>query len=154
MEFIIFLSRIDKEIIKLIQRNGYSIEENTALCLIDKKFIGFHKKNEKSIVICTKNAKKLGNYKKNSNLNNNENHKTSLYLKRALRHEATHMAQSCNNEEITGVIKDIEKKINKSKLRALESSVKLSGKYLREIEAYVLEDKPKEVRKAIEKYCL
>tara|TARA_Y100000589_G_scaffold331668_1_gene386268 strand:- start:1737 stop:2201 length:465 start_codon:yes stop_codon:yes gene_type:complete len=154
MEFIIFLSKIDKDIVELIKKANYSIEENTSLCLIDKKFMGFHKKIDRSIVICTKNAKEMGNYKKNKPLGNSDNHKTHLYLKRALRHEATHIAQSCNDDKILGDIKNIEKKINKTKLKALESSVKISGNHLKEVEAYILEDKPKEVKKAIEKYCL
>jgi len=54
MEFIIFLSKIDREIIDLIKKNNYSIEENAPLCLIDKKFIGFHKKIEKKKVIIKK----------------------------------------------------------------------------------------------------
>ena len=63
MEFILFLSKIDKDIIELINKSNNSIEENTELCLIDKKFVGFYKKREKIIVICTENAKKLGGYK-------------------------------------------------------------------------------------------
>ena len=47
MEFILFLSKIDKEIIGLINKSNHSIEENTALCLIDKKYVGFFKKSEK-----------------------------------------------------------------------------------------------------------
>ena len=154
MEFIIFLSKIDKEIVELIYKANYLLEENTALCLLDKKFIGFHKKKEKIIVICTNNAKNVGNYKKKKNIDNNQNHKTRLYIRRALRHEATHLVQSCNNDKPTGFIKDINKKIHKSKLGALRSSVDISGDLLREVEAYVMEDKPKEVKKAIKKYCL
>ena len=46
MEFILFLSKIDKEIIELINKSNHSIEENTSLCLIDKKYVGFYKKRE------------------------------------------------------------------------------------------------------------
>ena len=152
MEFIIFLSKVDREIIELIKKANYSIEENAPLCLIDKKFIGFHKKFEKSIVICTNNAKKISNYRKIKK-NNNDNHKTKLYIRRGLRHEATHMAQSCNNDNVTGLIKNLDQKIHKNKLNALNSSVKISGNFKKEVEAYVLEDKPKMVKKAIEKYC-
>ena len=80
MEFILFLNKIDKEIIELINKSNHSIEENTALCLIDKKFVGFYKKKEKTIVICTNNAKKLGGYRKEKRDNN---HKTNLYIRRA-----------------------------------------------------------------------
>ena len=79
MEFIIFLSKIDKEIIELIKKANYSIEENTPLCLIDKRFIGFHKKIEKSIVICTNNAKKISNYRKIKK-NNNDNHLSLIHI--------------------------------------------------------------------------
>ena len=104
MEFILFLSKIDKEIIELINKSNNSIEENTALCLIDKKFVGFYKRREKAIVICTENAKKSGGYKKGKNY---DNHKTNLYIRRALRHEATHLVQSCNNNKPTGTVKNI-----------------------------------------------
>ena len=154
MEFILFMSQIDKEIIELVKSANYSIEENTTLCLIGNQFVGFHKKKEREIIICTENAKKLGHYKENINIKNNENHKTKLYLRRALRHEATHLAQGCNDNSPTEIIKDIDKKIHPSKLRALRDSVKISGNMRKEIEAYVMEDKPFKVKKAIEKYCL
>ena len=104
MEFILFLSKIDKEIIELINKSNHSIEENTALCLIDKKYVGFFNRREKAIVICTKNAKKLGGYRKNKQ---SDNHKTNIYIRRALRHEATHLVQSCNNNKPTGIIKNL-----------------------------------------------
>ena len=147
-----FLGKLDKEILELIKKVNYSIEENAPICLMDKKFIGFHEKNQKKIVICTENAKKIGNYRKDSN-NNNENHKTKLYLRRALRHEATHLAQACNNGQPTEIIKNLEKKIHKNKLDILKSSVQISGDLQKEVEAYVMEDKPKLVIKAIQKYC-
>ena len=151
MEFILFLSKIDKEIIELINKSNHSIEENTALCLIDKKYVGFFKRREKAIVICTKNAKKLGGYREGKRY---DNHKTNIYIRRALRHEATHLVQSCNNNKPTGVIKNIEDKIHKRKLRALNSSVQLSGNYRKELEAYVMEDKPRKVKEILKSYCL
>ena len=155
MEFILFLTKVDKEIIELINKANHSIEENTALCLIDKKFVGFYKRIEKSIVICTNNAKRLGGYRKIKNIkNNNENNKTKLYVRRALRHEATHLAQFCNGNKPIGTIKNIEEKIHKNKSKALNLSVKVSGNYRKELEAYVMEDRPKIVKKVIQKYCL
>ena len=151
MEFILFLSKIDKEIIELINKSNHSIEENTALCLLDKKFVGFYKRREKAIVICTKNAKKLGGYRKDKRY---DNHKTNIYIRRALRHEATHLVQSCNKDKITGVIKNIEDKIHARKLKALNSSVQISGNYEKELEAYVMEDKPRKVKEILKTYCL
>ena len=151
MEFILFLSKIDREIIALINKANHSIEENTSLCHINKKFVGFFKRREKSIIICTENAKKLGGYREKKNY---DNHKTRLYIRRALRHEVTHLIQSCNNNKITGDIKNIEDKIHKTKLKALNSSVQLSGNYNKELEAYVMEDKPRKVKEMLKKYCL
>ena len=151
MEFILFLNKIDKEIIELINKSNHSIEENTALCLIDKKFVGFYKKREKTIVICTQNAKRLGGYREN---NRYDNHKTNLYIRRALRHETTHLVQSCNDNKPTGVIKNIEDKIHVGKLKALKSSVIISGNIDKELEAYVMEDKPRKVKEILKSYCL
>ena len=151
MEFILFLSKIDKEIIELIKKTNNSIEENTSLCFIDKKFVGFYKRYEKEIVICTNNAKRLGRYTNNKN---DDNHKTKIYIRRALRHEATHLAQSCNNGKPTGTIKNIQEKIHKGKLKALKNSVRISGNYEKELEAYVMEDKPRKVKEIIKNYCL
>tara|TARA_Y100001978_G_scaffold67166_1_gene60369 strand:+ start:58 stop:525 length:468 start_codon:yes stop_codon:yes gene_type:complete len=155
MEFIIFLSKLDKEIIELVKKANYSIEENSPICLINKKYIGFHNRTEKLIVICTENAKKITNFRSNQLLNKNDNHKTGLYIKKALRHEATHMIQSCNNNKIIGNIEDIKKRLNKNKFKALKSSMEISGSNLnREFEAYIMEDRPRKVIKAIKKYCL
>ena len=151
MEFILFLSKIDKEIIELINKSNHSIEENTALCLIDKKYVGFFKKGEKTIVICTENAKKIGGYREDERY---DNHKTNIYIRRALRHEATHLVQSCNNNKPTGIIKNIEDKLHHTKLKALNSSVQISGNYDKELEAYVMEDKPRIVKKILKSYCL
>ena len=151
MEFILFLSKIDKEIIELINKSNHTIEENTALCLIDKKYVGFFKRGEKAIVICTENAKQKGSYKEDERY---DNHKTNIYIRRALRHEATHLVQSCNNNKPTGVIKNIEDRIHEGKLKALNSSVQLSGNYEKELEAYVMEDKPRKVKEILKSYCL
>ena len=155
MEFIIFLGKLDKEIIELVRKANYSIEENHPICQTNKQYIGFHNRTEKLIVICTENAKKITNFRSKKLLNKNDNHKTALYIKKALRHEATHMIQSCNNNKIIGNIEDIKKRLNKNKFKALNLSMIISGSNLnREIEAYLMEDKPRKVLKAIKKYCL
>ena len=151
MEFILFLSKLDMEIVELINKSNNSIEENTSLCHLDEKFVGFYKRKERSIVICTENAKKLGGYRKNKYY---DNHKTNIYIRRALRHEATHLVQSCNNNKPTGIIKNIEDKLHVAKLKALNSSVKISGNYEKELEAYVMEDKPRILKKILKSYCL
>ena len=109
------------------------------------------KRKEKAIIICTENAKKLGGYRKSKSY---DNHKTDLYIRRALRHETTHLVQSCNNNKPTGVIKNIEDKIHEAKLKALNSSVQISGNYYKELEAYVMEEKPRKVKEILKSYCL
>ena len=157
MEFIIFLSKLDKEIIELVREANYSIEENSPICKNNKKYMGFHNKIEKLIVICTENAKETTNFRGKQLLknNNNNNHRTKLYIQKALRHEATHLIQSCNNNKTIGNIEDIKKRLNKNKIKSLKSSMMISGSDLnREFEAYLMEDKPRKVIKAIKKYCL
>tara|TARA_Y100001978_G_scaffold167483_1_gene155596 strand:- start:72 stop:539 length:468 start_codon:yes stop_codon:yes gene_type:complete len=155
MELIIFLNKLDKEIVELVGKANYSIEENSPICLTNNNYMGFHNSSEKLIVICTENAKKITNFKEKKLLNKNDNHKTKLYIKKALRHEATHMIQSCNNNKIIGNIEDIKKRLNKNKIKALKSSMLISGSKLnKEFEAYLMEDKPRKVIKAIKKYCL
>ena len=91
----------------------------------------------------------MGNFKNSNISNNNDNHKTKLYIRRALRHEATHIVQACNNNKIFNNLKEIKKKINKGKENAIKTSVRISGNLNKEVEAYFMEDKPRRVRKAI-----
>ena len=86
---------------------------------------------------------------------NKDNFKTKLAIRKALRHEATHAIQKCNNNKIVGDIKNLEGKLHQSKRKALEfSTSNFSGTYEKEIEAYIFEDKPKKVKKMLTKYCL
>ena len=155
MEFIIFLSKIDKEILGLLMKANYVIEENKVECLLNENIKGLHNFEENKIIICTENAKKKTNYKNNKQKPNKDNFKTELAIRKALRHEATHVIQKCNDNKIVGEINKLESKLNKSKRKALEfSTSNFSGTYEKEVEAYVLEDKPKKVKKLIKKYCL
>tara|TARA_Y100001970_G_C14254327_1_gene874089 strand:- start:189 stop:653 length:465 start_codon:yes stop_codon:yes gene_type:complete len=154
MEFIIFLSKIDLEILKNIRMANYNIEENTPLCLIDKSYFGFLKKGTKTIVICTENAKLMGGYNfKKKNINEDQ-FKTKLYIRKALRHESTHVAQQCNNNKPLNIKGINNKEVTDTKKLALRNSLKFGGNRSKEIEAYILQDKPKLVLKAIKKYCL
>jgi len=155
MEFIIFLSKLDKEILELIVKANYIIEENKIECLLNKEIAGLHNLKENKIIICTDNAKRKTNYREAKFNTNNDNFKTKKAIRKALRHEATHIIQKCNNNKTTQNIKELEKKLHHSKRKALQFSTGIfSGDYEKEIEAYILEDKPKKVKKGIEKYCL
>ena len=154
MEFIIFLSKLDKEILNLLSKANYIVEENKIECLLNKEIKGLHNFKENKIIICTENAKKKTNYR-NKNQQPKDNFKTERAIRKALRHEATHAIQKCNDNKTIGDIKKLESKLHQSKRKALEfSSSNFSGTYAKEVEAYVLEDKPKKVKNLIKKYCL
>ena len=155
MEFIIFLSKLDKEILDLLTKANYIVEENKVECLINKNIKGLHNFEENKIIICTENAKKKTNYRNLKQQLNKNNFKTEQAIRKALRHEATHAIQKCNNNKTVGDIKKLESKLHQTKKKALAfSTSNFSGTYAKELEAYVLEDKPKKVKNLIKKYCL
>ena len=155
MEFIIFLSKLDREILNLLIKANYIVEENKIECFLNKEIKGLHNLKENKIIICTENAKKKTNYKNEKRLQNKDNFKTERAIRKALRHEATHLIQKCNNNKVIEDIKKLESKLHPSKKKALEfSTSNFSGTYEKEVEAYVLEDKPKKVKNLIKKYCL
>ena len=154
MEFIIFLSKLDKEILDLLIKANYIVEENKIECKLNKEIKGLHNSRENKIIICTENAKRKTNYRNKKNTNK-ENFKTEKAIRKALRHEATHAIQKCNNNKTVGDIKNLENKLHQSKRKALDfSTSNFSGTYEKEVEAYILEDKPKKVKRMIKKYCL
>ena len=155
MEFIVFLSKLDTEILDLLIAANYIVEENKIECQFNKEIKGLHNFKENKIIICTENAKKKTNYRKMKKQQNKDNIKTERAIRKALRHEATHAIQKCNNNKIIGDIKKLENKLHQSKRKALDfSTSNFSGTYAKEVEAYVLEDKPKKVKNLLEKYCL
>ena len=155
MEFILFLSKLDKEILSLLSKANYVVEENKIECLLNKEIKGLHNFVENKIIICTENAKRKTNYKNKKKQPKKDNFKTELAISRALRHEATHAIQKCNNNKTVGNIKNLKAKLHQSKRRTLEfSTSNFSGTYAKEVEAYILEDKPKKVKNMIKKYCL
>ena len=152
MEFMEFIDRQEIEIIRLVEQAGYKTVENTTLCLLSNKYVGFLKKKEKTIVICTDNAKKRENYINIRNSQNDVFERTGLHIKKALRHEATHVAQECNNGRLLNIKKNLT--MNPAKIEALKGSIKISRDEKKERQAYILEDKPKLLKKQLKKYCL
>ena len=152
MEFIEFLDREEIEIIRMVEKAGYSTEENTSLCLLNEKYAGFLKKKEKTIVICTDNAKKQEGYKNLRSRNSDIFARTAIHIKKALRHEAVHVAQECNDGNVLKLNQRLT--INPAKGEALKGSRKISGEEEKEKQAYILEDKPKLLKRELRKYCL
>ncbi len=125
MEFIVFLDRIEIEIIRIVEEAGYSIKENSSLCLLSEKYAGFLIKKDKKIVICTENAKKRAGYTNRINQNINIFERTAIHIKKALRHEAVHVAQECNNGNLLEINKKLS--INKTKFYSLRGYKVISG---------------------------
>ena len=155
MEFIIFLGKLDKEILNLLIKANYVIEENKVECLLNRNIKGLHNFEQNKIIICTENAKRKTNYRSIKQQQRKDNFKTERAIRKALRHEATHVIQKCNDNKIVGDLIKLESKLHQSKRKALKFSTNnFSGTYAKEVEAYVLEDKPKKVKNLIKKYCL
>tara|TARA_B100000579_G_scaffold147206_1_gene119447 strand:- start:499 stop:957 length:459 start_codon:yes stop_codon:yes gene_type:complete len=152
MEFTEFLDRTEVEIIKMVENAGYKTAENTKLCLLDENYVGFLNKKKKKIIICTNNAKKREGYTLLRKNNKDIIERTALHIKKAIRHEAVHVAQECND----GNLLKIEGKLsmNPSKINALKGSIKISGEEEKERQAYILEDKPRLIKNELRKYCL
>jgi len=151
----LFLFKLDKDILNLLIKANYIVEENKIECLLNKEIKGLHNFKENKIIICTENAKRKTNYRSKKQSPNKDNFKTERAIRKALRHEATHAIQKCNENKTIGDIKKLESKLHQSKRKALEfSSSYFAGSYAKEVEAYVLEDKPKKVNNLIKKYCL
>ena len=152
MEFVDYLDKKEIEIIKIVEQAGYKIEENKPLCLVSNNYVGFLNKRKKVLIICTNNAKKREGYTILRKKDKDTFERTALHIKKALRHEAVHVAQECNN----GNLLNIDEKLSMSplKLKALNESIKISGEREKERQAYILENKPKLVEKELRKYCL
>ena len=154
MEFLSFLNAKEREILELIYKAQYKVEENTPLCLIGEEYFGFFKRNQKTVVICTENAKKEGSYfltrikGYESELN-----QTGMYIRRALRHEAVHIAQDCNKGNVIEIASKRKIKIHPYKMGVLKGSANISGREDKEYQAYALEDKPKYIINSLKRYC-
>ncbi len=152
MEFLEYLDRTEIEIIKIIEEAGYKTEENASMCLISDDYVGFLDKRKKVIIICTNNAKKREGYTFLRKRDEKAYERTAQHIKKALRHEAVHVAQECNDGKILNMKTKLS--MNSAKIKALNGSLKISGEEEKERQAYILEDKPRLVEKELKKYCL
>ncbi len=125
MEFIQFLRPIEIQIIRIVENAGYKIEENSYLCKASKNYIGFFIKKTKTIVICTNNAKRRENYNPQSSTLSYTFERTAIHIRKALRHEAVHVSQDCNNGKLLNLKKSYSMHPNKDK--ALKGSLKFSN---------------------------
>ena len=81
--------------------------------------------------------------------------RTAISIKKALRHEATHVAQACKKTETLGILKTKTKLHKWYKKNAVIKSTAIGNiSKERELEAYYMEDRPRKVISALKKYCL
>ena len=152
MEFVDFLDRTEVEIIKMVEEAGYKTAENTKICLLSENYVGFLNRKKKEIIICTSNAKKRERYTLLRKEDKDIFERTALHIKKALRHEAVHVAQECNDGKLLKI--DRKLSMNPSKIKALNGSIRISGEKEKERQAYILEDKPRLIINELKKYCL
>ena len=152
MEFIDFLDKTEVEIIKIIEIAGYRTAENTKLCLLSENYVGFLDRRKKEIIIWTSNAKGREGYTLLRKKNKDVFERTALHIKKALRHEAVHVAQDCNNGNLLKI--DRKLSMNPSKINAFNGSIRISREEEKERQAYILEDKPRIIKKELGKDCL
>ena len=152
MEYIDFLDRTEVEIIKIVERAGYKTVENTKLCLLSENYVGFLNRRKKEIIICTNNVKRREGYTLLKKKNKDIFERPALHIKKALRHEAVHVAQECNDGNLLKI--DSKLSINPSKTNALNGSIRISGEEERERQAYILLDNPRLIKNELRKYCL
>ena len=136
----------------MVEKAGYKTLENTKLCLLNDNYVGFLYRKRKEIIICTKNVKKREGYTPIRKKDKDTFNRTALHIKKAMRHEAVHVAQECNGGNLLNI--DRKLSMNPSKLKALKGSIKISGEKEKEKEAYILEDKPRLIKNELRKYCL
>ena len=153
MEFLLFLNAKDEVIVNLVNKANFTFEENTPLCLLGDRYIGFTKRKQRRVVICTQNAKNMGGSLMSQSTFNDGFNMTPIYIRRALRHEAIHVAQLCNSWKPLAMKVLKKEKIHPFKKTALANSTKISGDRTHEYEAYLMEDRPKLVKKALSKFC-
>ena len=152
MEFIVFLDKIEVEIIKMVEKAGYRTAEDSELCLLSENYVGFLNKRTKEIIICTENTKKREGYSLLRMKSGDTYQRIAIHIKKALRHEAVHVAQECNGGKLLKIDKKLS--MNTSKIKALNESTKISGEEEKERQAYILEDKPRRIKNELRKYCL
>ena len=152
MEFLEYLDRTEVEIIKMVEKAGYKTAEDSELCLLSENYVGFLNKRTKEIIICTENAKKREGYSLLRMKSGDTYERIAIHIKKALRHEAVHVAQECNGGKLLKIDKKLS--MNTSKIKALNESTKISGEDEKERQAYILEDKPRIIKNELRKYCL
>lgn len=136
MDFLLYLSPAGQQLINLIAKSKYEIQENSYLCKKYPELFGYNL--DKQFVVCTKNIK-------------NTISPVNYYVNETVYHEAVHVAQACAKGSL-GVKNPI---LSLEKLNDVARSVNYNrDAFTYEVEAYYLEDKPDQVLSYVKKYCM
>lgn len=140
MLFPYYLTFEGKQLIELIAKANYRVQENISWCA-DGKYAGAVIHENKTFFICTKNILKGSN--------------ANQYLNETVYHEAVHVVQSCRGMKPIGIPLS-QMPLSSDKIRDIDRSISLTKKKSMqrlEHEAYWLENKPKETIKYLRKFC-
>jgi hypothetical protein len=140
MLFPYYLSPEGKQIVDLIAKAHFQIQENISWCAGDN-YAGAVIQENKTFFICTKTILKGSN--------------ANWYLNETVYHEAVHVVQACKGMRPIGIPLS-KMPLPSNKIKDIDRSISLTKKkWMRrmEHEAYWLEDKPKETIYYLKKFC-
>ena len=139
MDFSIFLTPQSKEIVNLIRKAQFKVNENIGFCRSNEEFFGYADFG-KQFVICTNNIKKSG-------------YDVKYYINETVYHEGVHVAHHCNKYRPFNISKS-DMPISSNRMQDLKKSLQIStASSQMEHEAYWMENKPDKVRYVLKKYC-
>jgi len=139
MEFLLYLNSHGKQLIHDLISAKFHIHENIGFCQNNVSF-GYTVLPNK-FVICTKNIKRQG-------------YDPYFYINETVYHEAVHAAQICKGSALGLSVKQTP--LTPDKLQNVRDSINATKNYSsehEERESYYLEDKPKQVRYYVRKFC-
>jgi hypothetical protein len=140
MQFPYYLTSEGKQLVELIAKAKFKVQENISWCA-DGRYAGGVIKENKTFFICTKSILKGPN--------------ANSYLNETVYHEAVHVVHECKGMQPIGIPLN-QMPLSQSKMRDIDRSISLTKKksmQRMEHEAYWLEDKPKETIKYLRKFC-
>ena len=135
MDFLLYLSPVGSEIVKVVSASGNKIQEDAPICKKYSEVFGYSE--NKKLIVCTENIK-------------NTISPVSYYVNETVYHEAVHIAQSCKGGTL-GIKNPLLSKEKMNDVVRSTSYNKATFKY--ELEAYYLETRPEEVLSYVKKYC-
>ena len=137
MDFLLFLTPINKAIVNDLIKAKFNFVENSQMCNVNPRYFGFLHK-DKRFIVCTQNI-----------LVGEDNPRD--WINQTVTHEAVHAAQNCKKGSLG--YKREKMPLPFEKLNYLAASAAISNEFHKEHEAYYLEDSPHKVRALIKKYC-